>query len=764
MSLFDIRTVFAPKRQRLTALALLLWTAACSPDESTCPPVATAGAAAEVGDPTLGGLAEQTDLAGDFELLDPTADPVPSLADVVPTLSDLPVPVTRLTMRYVENFAVSDKGRDTFTDRYRRSFKYREHIERKLRDQEIPEDLVWLVAIESGFKPQAVSPVGAAGLFQFMPETAERFGLTVTEEHDERRSVTKSTDAAIAYLTIMFEQLGSWDLAIAAYNCGEGRVLEAVTRARQILGRTEDEPVAFHELAERGLLPRETMHFVPMIHAFAIVAHNAELLTLDDLDPPLALHFTEIAVPAGTRLGLIAKAADVSVSTLQEYNPDFLLDRVPGAKGDQLVQIPANVLEQTLAALPALIAREVEKPSVALPVTSALPDGEPKPDQPKTKKRKKKSAGGAKVALEASTVREGAYVLPSGIYVELSEETAGSVLEVGARLDLLDPTNNRKPVGSSFTVAGHKVKGGDVAQAVAATKKDLQALVFGDAGQKLRDHVTVRRRGFFAKATGSESFGALSDRMFPEGHPLHGGLLIGTSERFDDFFLEPEPAWAFGVTMIVKGSGPTDELAVVLEEGMDRLYVPSKAGTLAGSSRATVGDAASELLVGWASPALSSTDETAAHLAFLLACHEQVGRAHVALRRGNSIAAGVSCGLETTPYGNVGWMFAVPLAPATPADAEKAIDAALAGLMSGGPTDAELGKAKTQLRLELTREREMAKMRGLPKSRVIANGERILSKMSEVDTVDIATIAKTLFSKEHRVVVVGGRKIASAPR
>src|SRR5262249_46252753 len=156
-------------------------------------------------------------------------------------------------------------------------------IEDSLRYANLPEDIVWLAAIESGFVPQATSSKGAVGLFQFMPETAERFGLAMGPEIDERRSITRSTEAAIAYLTFLSDRYGSWDLALAAYNCGEGRVDEALDKGREKLGRDPDEPVRFHELAHYKLLPKETADFVPKVHAFAIVAHNAEALSLDDL-------------------------------------------------------------------------------------------------------------------------------------------------------------------------------------------------------------------------------------------------------------------------------------------------------------------------------------------------------------------------------------------------------------------------------------------------------------------------------------------------
>ncbi|HTJ83156.1 MAG TPA: transglycosylase SLT domain-containing protein, partial [Polyangiaceae bacterium] len=312
---------------------------------------------ASTSSPSEPGPPEQPALSDDFALVDLDAAPSAGLEGVVTTLSDLPIAPTKRTMRYLDHLANDDKGRKTFAERYRRAGRYEEHIESKLQDADMPEDLVWVAAIESSMSPQATSPAGAAGLFQFMPETADRFGLFVGNELDERRSVTKSTDAAIAYLGVLFDTFGAWDLALAAYNCGEGRLEQALTDARASLGRNEEEPVTFPELCALGLLPKETADYVPKIHAFAIAVHNREILHLDDVEPIAAMHFSEIAVPGGTKIAPIAKAAGISVATLREYNPDLLSDRLPPGLGDMLVEVPPDRLEQTLAALPALLER-----------------------------------------------------------------------------------------------------------------------------------------------------------------------------------------------------------------------------------------------------------------------------------------------------------------------------------------------------------------------------------------------------------------------
>jgi hypothetical protein len=716
----------APRAWLAPLLALAL---ACQdPDAGSCPPAPPAASEAPPPVSELAGV-EQPDLIGDFEVVDPSADITPSLEGLVTTLSDLPVPVTRLTMRYVEHFGTSDKGRQAFFERFHRSSRYQEHFARKLRELDLPEDLMWLAAIESGFNPQAVSPAGAVGLFQIMPVTAERFGLAMGPELDERRSVVRSSDAAFSYLAILKEQLGSWDLALAAYNCGEGRLLEAMDAARNKLGLEPHAPVAFHELASQKVLPRETAHFVPMIHAFAIVVSNRQLLVLDDEQPYDPLRFTEIAVPAGTRLGVIAKAADISIATLREHNPDLLTDRLPPGKGDLLVQIPTDYVEQTLAALPALLEREAELP-VSPPLSSVVVDAQAdeKPRTAGIMKKKNDAAEVAKRLLDPVSSRPNTYQLASGVFVELKDEPL-EALELSARVVVVDPTNDRKPTGKSHELEVRKVKPAELDEALRQLKKDLQRTLTGPAALDLREHLAGRRRGLYARRGRADVFAALSQRAFPEGHPMAGALLVGTTDRDDDPFLEIEPPWALEATVTVRGDVTPETTGLAVEAALRGVFEPEKLAKSAFAGRVALGADAKDLLIGWASPPLRDKDETAMHVAFLLACQPKLGVAYKALRQGQSIAAEVACALELSPQATVGWIAAKPIEPATISDVEGAIDAAIAKLVSIGPTDVDLEAARAALKITIARERELAKLRGIPRGWVVRNGQRIRSKL-----------------------------------
>lgn len=323
------------------------------------PPSPAACAAAEADTNMLldAKLASDFQRATDEDLDDPDGATIASLS-----MPDLRVPITRRTMRFVRFFARTEAGRATFLDRFRRAGSFRPTIEHALREAGLPEDLVWMPAIESGFDPRAVSQAGAAGLWQFMPQTGAVYGLYQSGWVDERKSIVRSTTAAVAHLRDLYERFGRWDLAIAAYNVGYDGVLKAMDRAT-VMRPSQDQgkPIEFAELAEAGLLPDETINYVPQISAFAIVAANRAHFGLDspDLAPTAPLDLGELAFPEGTRLRTIARAAGISITALREYNPQILRDRLPPSGGDYLLQLPADRVQRTLAAFPAYLDNEV---------------------------------------------------------------------------------------------------------------------------------------------------------------------------------------------------------------------------------------------------------------------------------------------------------------------------------------------------------------------------------------------------------------------
>jgi multidrug efflux pump subunit AcrA (membrane-fusion protein) len=162
------------------------------------------------------------------------------------------------------NFYVNGGGRATLERAVDRSSGRRGRAEQIFAEEGVPTELVWLALVESGWRDTAVSPVGAAGVWQIMPATGQRFGLRVDGEVDERYDFEKATRAAAVYLRILAERYdGNWELAIGAYNCGEGAMDEAIAR----VGGVRD----FWTLARSGALPDETARYVPAVLAATLI-------------------------------------------------------------------------------------------------------------------------------------------------------------------------------------------------------------------------------------------------------------------------------------------------------------------------------------------------------------------------------------------------------------------------------------------------------------------------------------------------------------
>jgi membrane-bound lytic murein transglycosylase D len=164
-----------------------------------------------------------------------------------------------------------------FTTDLRRSYatdldhmsRYGKMISTKLADRGMPQSLVYLAMIESGFNPTARSPVRASGLWQFMGATGRQYGLTVNRKVDERNNPSRSTDAALTYLSALHDQFGSWYLAAAAYNSGPGTVSKAMKR---VTGRTRGTDADYYRISHA--LPQETRDYVPKMIAAARIGNN----------------------------------------------------------------------------------------------------------------------------------------------------------------------------------------------------------------------------------------------------------------------------------------------------------------------------------------------------------------------------------------------------------------------------------------------------------------------------------------------------------
>lgn len=236
-------------------------------------------------------------------------------------MPDIPVRWDARVVRYLEYYKNNPRGRSMVQSWIRKSGRYGGAIRRVLREQGLPEDIVWLALVESGFDATIQSPVGAAGLWQFMPDGARIYGLTVDRWIDERLDPERATVAAARYLADLRQRFGGWELAFAAYNMGYGGLLASIRKYN-----TND----FWELSrvEAGM-PLETALYVPKIISMAIVARNKALFGCEDVELEPAVNFDKLAINSGVSLRAVALASGTSLERIEELNPQMLASRAP---------------------------------------------------------------------------------------------------------------------------------------------------------------------------------------------------------------------------------------------------------------------------------------------------------------------------------------------------------------------------------------------------------------------------------------------------
>src|SRR5260370_10176859 len=216
----------------------------------------------------------------------------------------------RRVLQYLELFQVD--SRDRFEIWLDRLGRYQGMIRERLRAKRLPEDLLYLCLIESGFSNTAVSRAKAVGMWQFMASTARLYGLTVDPWVDERRDPYRATDAAVTYLADLVERLGSVYLAAAAYNAGVARIERGVARLPGEQDTLTDN--TFFQLADRRYLRRETRDYVPKLIAASLIAKQPDRYGFTEIQrlPPLV--YDEITIPDATGLDVIARLADTSIA------------------------------------------------------------------------------------------------------------------------------------------------------------------------------------------------------------------------------------------------------------------------------------------------------------------------------------------------------------------------------------------------------------------------------------------------------------------
>lgn len=251
----------------------------------------------------------------------------------------IPLVMNKYVEREIKLFQTSE--RKFFMEAYKRSGRYRGAIVKALKEAGLPEELSWLPLIESGFKVRALSRARALGLWQFIPSTGYKFGLKRDTWIDERLDPEKSTAAAIAYLRELHQIFGDWTTVLAAYNCGEVRVLKVIRD--QKINYLDN----FWDLYER--LPSETVRYVPRFLAVLHILKDPEKygFTLEEPDKPIP--YEVVPIDKQVQLKAVAKKLEIPLKALSDLNPELRRQITPDTT--YLLKVPKGKGEILLASL-----------------------------------------------------------------------------------------------------------------------------------------------------------------------------------------------------------------------------------------------------------------------------------------------------------------------------------------------------------------------------------------------------------------------------
>jgi membrane-bound lytic murein transglycosylase D len=265
-------------------------------------------------------------------------------AELSTTKSDLPLVVNEYVASFINFFAYTEKGHNTLLHSFERAGRYKAMIQRVLAEEGVPQDLIYLAVAESGFQPRAVNRRSrAGGMWQFMPYG--NYGLARNAWVDERFDPEKSTLAYARYMKFLYDQLGDWYLAMAAYDHGAGNIQREVART----GYAD-----FWELYKRHELPGETQNYVPEILAAIIIANNPHQYGFDELtlDPPVLTDTVTVNYPIDLRL--VSDLVGAPVDEIQVLNPSLLRMETPPDEPFDL-HLPAGtstLFDQRVALIP----------------------------------------------------------------------------------------------------------------------------------------------------------------------------------------------------------------------------------------------------------------------------------------------------------------------------------------------------------------------------------------------------------------------------
>jgi membrane-bound lytic murein transglycosylase D len=227
--------------------------------------------------------------------------------------------------------------REKFSQWLGRSGEYLDMMKEILRKKDVPEEIVFLSLIESGFNPRAYSMAKAAGPWQFIASTAKRYGLEIDWWKDERRDPVKSTEAAASYLKDLYGMFGSWDLAMAAYNAGEGKILRAIKKTK-----SDD----YWDLLQTKHIKKETKDYVPRFIAASLIANNPRDFGFEDIEYAAPMTYDEVELYLPIDLAVAAKCAETDLDVIKQLNPELRRWCTPPDAESYTLKIPKGTRER----------------------------------------------------------------------------------------------------------------------------------------------------------------------------------------------------------------------------------------------------------------------------------------------------------------------------------------------------------------------------------------------------------------------------------
>lgn len=252
------------------------------------------------------------------------------------TKFDIPITWNKQTAMWVKFF--TGKGRKHFINYTQRAGRYAPVLSKIMADNGLPRDLIYLAMAESGFQNHARSWAKAVGPWQFMPATGRKFGLNIDWYVDERRDPLKATIAAANYLKTLHGLFGSWELAAAGYNAGEGKIARAIR-----MYHTND----FWKLTNGKYLRPETKNYVPKIMALAIIGKNLDSFGFkDEIRFQQPLDYEEIMVKGNADLYQIAEVLQLDFEDLKRYNPEIVRWQIPPYLEGYPLRVPVGAKDE----------------------------------------------------------------------------------------------------------------------------------------------------------------------------------------------------------------------------------------------------------------------------------------------------------------------------------------------------------------------------------------------------------------------------------